>query len=1191
MTNKNSPNLNTVSLKGLPVWRVFAWLLCLLFAVGPVTQSNAFTLLPDAQASMGSKLQGQEGSVVRPLELGKSIESELKGGESHAYQVTLAADQYLSLVVEQRGINLVVALVGPDSKKLSETDVETSKQGSDSVTMIAEVSGTYRIEVSPAEKDAATGRYEVKIIELRAPTTEDRALEDARRWSEESRILRQKGNYDEALPLTERALAAREKVLGLEHASVAESLHVLAVIYDHKSDYGKAEPINLRALAIREKVLGPDHPDVAKTLNNLAWIYGVRQEYAKAEVFYRRALAIQEKALGLDHPEVATTLNDLALLYYEKGDYEQSILVNQRVLAIRQKSLGPDDSGVAKALNNLALVYDRKGDYAKAEEIYQRSLSIWVKELGPDHPDVAFAVDNLAKIYLYKGDYAKAEPLFQRALAIREKSMAPDHANVATSLNNLAALYTRMGDYTQAEPLYKRSVAIWEKRLGPDNASLAPPLNNLATLYVNMGDYEAAELLFQRVLAIREKALGRDHPDVGTTLINLGQAYFKSKKDDARVEALFQRSLDILDKALGSEHPTVALLLSSLAALYEKQGDDDRAEQFYQRALGIREKALGPNHPEVAQSLDSLAKLYLKKGDTQQAVALLARSSEVRERNLNLNLAIGSERQKLGYLELFAADTDHALSLHIQSAPSDIRALQLALTTVLRRKGRGLEAATDNIATLRSHASPPDQLLLVNLSDARSRLAAFTLRGPGKTSAAAHRSQLDQLGAEVDKLEAAISARSAEFRAQSHPITIEAVQSAIPEGAALVEFALYHPGDAKIDYQHPARYAAYLLTARGRAQWVDLGEAAAIDRAVASWRQALRNPARADVRNLARAVDEMVMRPVRSLLGRSQHLLISPDGPLNLIPFAALVDEHSNYLVDRYTITYLTSGRDLLRLQVPRESQSAPVVLADPAFGEPAMVAAHVGAGRKDARNGNGDGERVQVDYSQIFFGPLPGVSAEVRALKELLPQATFLTKEGATKAALRNVKGPSILHIATHGFFLEEAPSASENSGETASAKDQTRLGKWTVRVANPLLRSGLALAGANQGDKGADDGVLTALEAAGLDLWGTKLVVLSACDTGVGQVKNGDGVYGLRRALVLAGSESQMMSLWPVSDRSTRDLIISYYKGLMQGQGRGEALRQAQVKMLRNKAHRHPYYWASFIQSGEWANLEGKR
>jgi len=144
---------------------------------------------------------------------------------------------------------------------------------------------------------------------------------------------------------------------------------------------------------------------------------------------------------------------------------------------------------------------------------------------------------------------------------------------------------------------------------------------------------------------------------------------------------------------------------------------------------------------------------------------------------------------------------------------------------------------------------------------------------------------------------------------------------------------------------------------------------------------------------------------------------------------------------------------------------------------------------------------------------------------------------------------------------------------------------------VENPLLRSGLALAGANRANSESGDGVMTALEATGLDLWGTKLVVLSACDTGLGEVRNGDGVYGLRRALVLAGSETQVMSLWPVSDRSTRDLMVGYYTALIHGRGRGEAIREVQLRMLRTRAQRHPYYWASFIQSGEWANLEGRR
>jgi CHAT domain-containing protein len=317
------------------------------------------------------------------------------------------------------------------------------------------------------------------------------------------------------------------------------------------------------------------------------------------------------------------------------------------------------------------------------------------------------------------------------------------------------------------------------------------------------------------------------------------------------------------------------------------------------------------------------------------------------------------------------------------------------------------------------------------------------------------------------------------------------------------------------------------------------------------------------------------MEPVRARLGPLRHALISPDGELNLVPFAALVDEQNAYLVERFTITYLTSGRDLLRLQVRPEDRGQPVILAAPAFGEPAEVAAS-------------DGARPRFDDSQIFFGPLPGAASEVRELEKLLPTATVLTGAQATEAALRRVEGPRLLHVATHGFFLRDDEAAAAHDASTTRA-DGTRLGTWARWVENPLLRSGLALAGANRGLSGEDDGVLTALEAAGLDLWGTRLVVLSACDTGLGEVKRGDGVYGLRRALVVAGAESQLISLWPVSDRGTRDLMIGYYELLAQGESRGEALRRAQVRLVRDRRRAHPYYWASFIQSGQWARVDG--
>jgi CHAT domain-containing protein len=222
-------------------------------------------------------------------------------------------------------------------------------------------------------------------------------------------------------------------------------------------------------------------------------------------------------------------------------------------------------------------------------------------------------------------------------------------------------------------------------------------------------------------------------------------------------------------------------------------------------------------------------------------------------------------------------------------------------------------------------------------------------------------------------------------------------------------------------------------------------------------------------------------------------------------------------------------------------------------------------------------------DLSTVYFAPLAGTADEARSIKSLFPEAEVLTGRQATKAALKRVEAPRVLHIATHGFFLNDA-------GDSANAAPGARAISAKVDTKNPLLRSGLALAGANLNRNGSDGGILTALEASDLNLWGTKVVTLSACETGIGEVKNFEGVYGLRRAFFLAGAETLLMSLWPVSDRVTRETMTSFYTGLKDGLGRGEALRQAQLAMLKRKERQHPFYWASFILGGEWRNLQGK-
>lgn len=1076
---------------------------------------------------------------ARLLEVGTSVEREIAHAQAHTYLIDLGAGQYLHLVVEQRGVNVAAALYAPDGKKLAEVDGPNGTQGPETVRLIAESAGRYRLQVLALE-EGASGKYTVKIEELRAATEQDRQqvlLAEAQQLAQQVDSLYNERKFDEAFAAGERSLAIREKILGANHPDVGASLSGLAMLHETKRDFVRAESLYMRALTIFKHSFGEDHQNYAATLNNLAGLYGKLGDYARALPLLVDSLAIRKKVLPANHPDVAQGLNDLASMYDDMGDPARAELLFAEAIAIY-------------------------------EQVYR----------DKPHSDLAAALNNLASLYLEKGDLRRAEPLFVRALAIVEKALPAEHPLIATALNNIAQVYHDEHDYARAESLYVRALAIDGKASGPEHPDFATDINNLATLYKDRRDYAGAEALHLWALSIRRKVLPATHPDLAQSLGNL-------------------------------------------AVLYYENNDYARAESLYLEALAIDEKVYGPEHPGIATRLNNTAALYEAQGNYARAVKMRERAAEIREQNLRLILTTGSENQKRLYLDKLIGETNNTVSLHVRSMPTNAQAAQLALTTILRRKGRELDAMTDQIATLRRRANPQDRELLDELTAARTYLATLQISGGGQLRSKERREKITELDAAAERLEAEVGRRSAEFRTVLESITIDSVRQAIPSDAALVEIFLYRPFDAKAKADGrsgAARYAAYVLRRDTQGPLcVELGEAASINTSIALMREALKSPQRADVKQIARALDDRVMRPIRKLLGPAKRLLLSPDGPLNLIPFAALVDENGKYLIENYSLTYLTSGRDLLRLQAQTESRIAPVVIANPLFDLTAASRPRLVGGQVNQPSNKTDANRRSTGFTLKSYNPLPGTAAEAAALAKLLPQGTqILLQERATEAALKQINHPVILHIATHGFFLSNQPQDSPSGSKLLRGMfDTPNTSALPAQWENPLLRSGLVLAGVKQAQSGAgEDGVLTALETAGLDLWGTKLVVLSACETGLGDVRTGAGVYGLRRALVLAGSQTQVISLWRVSDAGTRDLMTAYYTRLHAGEGRTEALRQVQLAMLSGqltpatatpgsrretsdtgektaaKDYRHPYYWASFIPSGDWRNMDGK-
>ena len=998
------------------------------------------------------------------------------------------------------------------------------------------------------------------------------------------------GDYAKAEPLYQRALKIREKALGPDHVNTAAALSDLGGFYSAMGDYPKVEPLYQRALKIREKALGPDHPDTATSLNNLAWLYQTMYDYAKAEPLYQRALKIREKALGPDHPDTATSLNNLAWLYQTMYDYTKAEPLYQRALKIREKALGPDHPDTATSLNNLATLYKAMYDYAKAEPLYQRALKIREKALGPDHPDTATSLNNLATLYDSMYDYAKAEPLYQRALKIREKALGPDHPATATSLNNLATLYKAMGDYAKAEPLYQRSLKIREKTLGPDHPQTARALNDLGELYYDManakaepvdqlkmdekefdpaqtlsnllqlyskamGDYAKAEPFLQRALKIDEKALGPDHPQTAQAINNLALLY-QSTAEYAKAEPLYQRALKIREKALGPNHPQTAQALNNLAWLYQNMYDYANAEPLYQRALKIYEKALGREHRSVAPTLTNLALLKIDLDEAKDAAPLIMRAREVEEKCLSNILSFASEQQRLAFQK---TTNPYSLLATLGSAT------ELA-QTVLRQKGVVLDSLLEDRLVAETSSDPKQREIIEQLRVSKERLMQLDLEVPKDLSEEAQKkraAEKEKLSTEVEQLEAGLARQVAGLGKARHAlgVTVKQVQTVLPKQAVLVELLRYNRYVGKGSFER--HYGAVLIPAMGDPKWVQLGVASKIEKAVELYRRSVRQK-RDDTpsKSVLQALEERVWAPIgNNLPAETQTIIISPDGDLSFVSFATLVGPDDKFVGEKYSVRYVASGRDLLRESKP-SGNSTTVVFADPDFESQTISrSAILSAGALRSLE--------TKDAQKIPLPALPGTREEANEFeKHAGKSAKIFLGRNASEGELRRMASPRVLYLATHGFFLPELELGKQinplqpQSGEAPKTK-----------LENPMHRSGLALAGAqstlsawSRGEVPPveNDGIVTAEEVGGLKLDGTWLVVLSACDTGSGEARAGEGVMGLRRGFIQAGAQNIVLTLWAINDQITVKIMADFYEMADSTHNAPKALAEVQRNWL---------------------------
>lgn len=914
--------------------------------------------------------------------------------------------------------------------------------------------------------------------------------------------------------------------------------------------------------------------ETAITLNAIGHLQANVGNYAKAEELYQQSLAILDRIVGENHPDTATVINNLGLLYSYQGKYPQAEELLLKSLGLRISLRGEEDGSVAESYNNLALLYYYQGEYKEAESFYQKAITVAKKAFGYKHPTTATFFSNLAQLYTTTGDYIKAESLLQQSLSIRQEVLGDKHPDTAYSLNNLGLLYYHQGNYTEAETLFAKALSIFQETLGEKNSLTATVFNNLAESYRFQGKLTQALPLYQKSLQIRREILGEIHPETAQSYNNIASICMDNH-DYQLAASYYAKALEIQKQAVGEKHADTIQILINLAESYLRLKQYQTAETQFQKSLTLAREVLGEKHPIVVKSLTGLASLYWLTTKYTLALDYLQQATEVEEYNLSQFLySTGDEYRKLLYLNNLKGTTNATISLHLNYLPDDKKAATLALTTILRRKGRVLDAMSDIMATLRQHGNPQTEALFDSLAQKKSLLASLSL---GKTNLppSLYPQTIRRLEEEIRQLETQLSAKSAQYRTLTQPITPQTVRQALPQDAVLVEYVIYQPINLKTLSPEKPRYAVYLLHPDGSLQGIDLAEAETIDSLLTQFRLSLSLGEEGDktvITQSSQQLYQLVFQPLLPYLKDKKKLFISPEGQLNLIPFAALQDNKGNYLIQEYTFNYLTSGRDLLRIQNRFPSSSPPVIVAAPDYD---MNYSPLESRRGVKRN---------IQWRNLACcTPLEGTKEEAQAIVSLLPNSRLYLGQEATVDKLFTVKAPKILHIATHGFFLPPP----ENTFSTTPTTSTRRIFSPSSYIQdNPLLFSGLAFAGFNP-SKGKTDGVLTALEASSLYLWGTQLVVLSACQTGVGEVHQGEGVYGLRRALVLAGAESQLISLWDVFDDATRELMTKYYRRLIQGEERVQALRQVQLEMLNSKQYHHPVFWAAFIPSGDWRSL----
>jgi CHAT domain-containing protein/Flp pilus assembly protein TadD len=977
------------------------------------------------------------------------------------------------------------------------------------------------------------------------------------------------------------ALQLREKFWGNKHPDYALTCSYLGYVYQDLGKWQEAEKLFLTAKNIyKEQNLQQDYVLI---LNNLASLKEAQALYREAEKLYTEALQLCEKVLGKEHSTYSMLTANMAGLYYKQGFFTKAEPLYQNALRLDEKIFSKNSLQYQQTAMNYAIFKFQKGEIGFAEKELEKSLQFFEKNTGKNSLPYITALQNLAMIDLQKENFLQAEEKYLQAQSLCEQATGKPSETYVTLLNNFAQFYTSLGNTDKALSLYKEIWTLAGNIWSEKHINYAIALRNIAYLYLMQGNMQDAEKLCLQSLEIIQKNYGESHPEYINSLNNLAAVNYYQKNYKNLISNL-QKALSLTEQLYGKEHKLSATLQNNLAIAYIQNGDYGKAMPLLTQTLSTKEKIFGKEHQEYLIAETNLAWLYALQNKFSESEKLYKQLASKQVDRIFKVFPILSESEKMAFVAGQGTFFLNYVNFCFDYAPQKPAILGDLMDLRLLTKGMVAEASQNlQKKVLALNNAEIAKIYKDWLAKKNEYLKIINAPNSEKTA-----TQIKQISDELNILEKELSKKVDISGKKRERYSWKDVQKQLKADEIAIEVIRTLDKNSANPQKIDTIYAFLIITAQTTTnpELVFVPNASLLEtEQISLYQNSIKTRKSQYYKELYDSFWGNAIKQSKVLKNLNyKKIYFSPDGIYHKINLATLYDEtKKQFLGDFLQIYQLTNLKKLAQPNSTIKNNKNAFLVGYPDY---------KGTEKTSENEPNrGFVQKVKpqekqklsrfLDFESVSY--LPGTKKETDQISQILAKngikIALLQDKEATEEAIKKIKQPHILHIATHGFFLEDVPFEEE----------KISFGSKELEVAqNPLLRAGLLLANCSSSLKKSEmntnreDGILTAYEAGQLDLQNTDLVVLSACETGLGEIQNGEGVFGLQRAFLQAGAKNLIISLWKVDDAATQEFMTILYENWQAKKlSLEDSFFEAQ-KAIRQK-YTEPYYWGAFVMVGE--------